>query len=108
MESWPNGDPFLKGHIDVWLPIGTEVNRTFIVEAVGRAINFMAFSRNICMIKRHRWRGLYPGLSQFILLDNLFGIGPELLHRFRQQVKQVARLWTAPTASFMRASRHAP
>ena len=100
MECWPNGDPFKRGQIEVWLPIGTEIDRGFLVEAVSRAINFIAFSRNQPIIKRHRWRGIYPGMSAYVLLDNLFGLAPELLKRFRQAVKQVA----APSSISSRAA----
>ena len=99
MQFWPNGDPFLKRRIEVWLPVGTEANRTFVVEAVARSLNYMCFSKNQPIIKKHRWYGIYPGFSSFLLLNDLFGIGPELLKRFRQQVRNVSSGSTKTNAS---------
>ena len=104
MEFWPNGDPSKRDCIEVWLPVGTEVDRAFLVEAVARSIIFIAFSRSQPVIKRHRWRGIYFGLSAFILLDCLFGIAPELLHRFRQEVKRVLSSSSSSRATSAAAS----
>ena len=98
MQFWPNGDPFIKRRIEVWLPVGTEANRTYIVEAVARSLNYICFSSNQPLIKRHRWYGIYPGFSAYVLLQELWGIGPELLKRFRKQVQNVSSARPKPSA----------
>ena len=92
---FPNGDPHIRGRIEIWIPIGVTVDRRLLVEAVARSINFLTFSGNIPICKRHRWRGLYSGLGAFILLDGLFGIGTELFKRFREKVMSVSARSTA-------------
>jgi hypothetical protein len=79
----------MSGRIDVWIPIGADVNRSMIAGAVARSITAMCFNSNVPICKRHRWRGLYPGLSMFILMEGLFGIGSELFRRFQNKVKSV-------------------
>jgi hypothetical protein len=38
-------------------------------EAVFRSLRFVLFSKQVAMIRRNRWYGLYPGLSAIVLQD---------------------------------------
>jgi hypothetical protein len=69
MLYFPNGDPWKRRRIEVWIPIGVEVDRSLLEEAVFRSLRFVLFSKQVRMIRRNRWYGLYPGLSAIVLQD---------------------------------------
>ena len=70
---FPNGDPWKVGEIDVWVPYGSEVDKSQIVKAVAASLNVTFFASVVLVVKRHRWRGLYSGFGAYCLQDGLWG-----------------------------------
>ena len=79
---FPNGDLWKVGEIDVWVPYGSEVDRSQIVKAVATSLNVTFFASAVPVVKRHRWRGLYSGFGTYCLQDGLWGLGTEIFLRF--------------------------
>jgi hypothetical protein len=73
MLFFPNGDPWIRGRIDVWIPVGAVVDRARLVLVVFKSLNYSLFSKQIPILNKSRWRGLYPASSAFILQDRVLG-----------------------------------
>ena len=65
MTYFPNGDPWLRGTIEVWLPVGTAVDRPALVKAISGSLYQAMMNEKVPIIKRNRWRGLCNGLGGF-------------------------------------------
>jgi hypothetical protein len=107
---FPNGDPWLRGQIEVWVPVGSLVSHNAIANAIASSLNFTLFSSMVPIIKRHRWRGLYSGLGAFALHDGFWGLASELFRRFRLRVQRVGqpRKQSTSNSSDAVAQSHVP
>ena len=86
----PNGDPHIHGRIDIWVPHGIAVDLGAIKFAVWKTLDTLFLDTCFQAIKRHRWRGLFPGLSKAALLFNLWGIGKEVSKRLAVQMQRIS------------------
>ena len=83
---FPNGDPWLQGMLEIFLPVGTNYKREDIVNAVASSLNITVFEQTEPIVNKHRWGGLYSGTGLCALQQNLWGLGRELFIRFSKAV----------------------
>ena len=86
MLFFPNGDPWKRGQIDIWIPSGGDIERSQVCKVVAQSLKMTVFSSLPNVVNMMRWRGLYGGLADFSLQDGLWGIGTELFKRFCKAV----------------------